>query len=64
MKQKQLAEQRRADLGLERQIQELAKKVNQYRVETKAEEDGLAAGAVERLVRLGRKDKDGRVVRV
>ena len=58
--------QRRADLGLERQIHELTDKVNQYRIDAaKAEEDGLAAGAVsEGLIRLGRKTKDGKVVRV
>ena len=44
MKQMQLAKQRQADLGLERQIHELTDKVNQYRVEAaKAEEDGLAS---------------------
>jgi predicted nucleotide-binding protein (sugar kinase/HSP70/actin superfamily) len=66
MKQQQLAGHRRADLGLERQIHELADRVNQYRVEpAKAEEDGLASGAVsEGLVRLGRKTKDGKLVRV
>ena len=66
MKQQQLATQRRADLGLERQIHELADKVSQYRIEAaKAEEEGLAANAVsEGLVRLGRKTKDGKLVRV
>jgi predicted nucleotide-binding protein (sugar kinase/HSP70/actin superfamily) len=66
MKQAQLAAQRRADLGLERQIHELADRVNQYRVEAaKAEEDGLASTAVtEGLIRLGRKTKDGKLVRV
>ncbi len=66
MKQKQLAAQRRADLGLERQIHELTDRVNQYRIDAaKAEEDGLASGAVsEGLIRLGRKTKDGKLVRV
>ena len=66
MKQTQLAEHRRADLGLERQIHELADRVSQYHVEAaKAEEGDLASGAVsEDLIRLGRKTKDGRVVRV
>ncbi|MBW2509764.1 MAG: CoA activase [Deltaproteobacteria bacterium] len=66
MKQKQLAEHRRADLGLERQIHELTDKVNHYRVEAaEAGEDGLVSGAVsEGLIRLGRKTKDGKVVRV
>jgi activator of 2-hydroxyglutaryl-CoA dehydratase/predicted nucleotide-binding protein (sugar kinase/HSP70/actin superfamily) len=66
MKQRQLAEQRRADLGLERQIHELTDKVNRYRIEAaKAEEDGLVSGAAsEGLIRLGRKTKDGKLVRV
>jgi hypothetical protein len=66
MKQKQLAGQRRADLGLERQIHELTDRVSQYRIEAaKVEEDDLASGAVsEGLIRLGRKTKDGKVVRV
>jgi predicted nucleotide-binding protein (sugar kinase/HSP70/actin superfamily) len=66
MKQKQLAEHRRADLGLERQIHELADRVNQYRVEAaRFEEDEPLPDAVsESLIRLGRKTKDGRVVRV
>jgi hypothetical protein len=66
MKQKQLAEHRRADLGLERQIHELADKVNQYRVAAaRAEEDGPLSDAVSKsLIRLGRKTKDGKVVRV
>ncbi len=64
MKQTQLAERRRADLGLERQIHELADKVNRYRVEA-ANGDGLASDAVsEGLIRLGKKTKDGKVVRV
>jgi hypothetical protein len=62
MKQKQLAEHRRADLALERQIHELADRVSHYRVEAaKAGEDGLVS---EGLIRLGRKTKDGKVVRV
>ncbi len=65
MKQKQLAAHRRADLGLERQIHELADKVRQYQIAEKAGADGFAAGAVsEELIRLGRKTKDGKVVRV
>jgi predicted nucleotide-binding protein (sugar kinase/HSP70/actin superfamily) len=66
MKQEQLAANRRADLGLERQIHELAEKVNQYRVEAaRSEEDAALPDAVsESLIRLGRKTKDGRVVRV
>ncbi|MGB5193850.1 MAG: BadF/BadG/BcrA/BcrD ATPase family protein [Polyangiales bacterium] len=66
MKQKQLADHRRADLGLERQIHDLAEKVSRYRVEAaKAGRDGLSADAVsEDLIRLGRKTKDGKVVRV
>jgi predicted nucleotide-binding protein (sugar kinase/HSP70/actin superfamily) len=66
MKQEQLAAHRRADLGLERQIHELAEKVNQYRVETaRSEENADLPDAVsESLIRLGRKTKDGRVVRV
>ena len=65
-KQEQLAAHRRADLGIERQIQELAEKVDQYRIEaTKTEEDAALSTAVsESLIRLGRKTKDGKVVRV
>ena len=66
MKQEQLAAHRRADLGLERQIHELADRVNQYRIEAaKSEEDAaLPNAASESLIRLGRKTKDGKVVRV
>jgi len=66
MKQKQLAEHRRADLGLERQIHELAERVSRYRIEAeKSEEEARLAGAVsDGLIRLGRKTKDGDVVRV
>jgi predicted CoA-substrate-specific enzyme activase len=66
MKHDQLAAHRRADLGLERQIHELAERVNQYRVEVaRSEEDAALPDAVsESLIRLGRKTKDGRVVRV
>jgi predicted nucleotide-binding protein (sugar kinase/HSP70/actin superfamily) len=65
-KQKQLAEQRRADLGLERQIHELAQKINQYRIESAkpVEDEALRNPAPQSLIRLGRKTKDGRVVRV
>jgi len=66
MKHDQLAANRRADLGLERQIHELAEKVNQYRIDAaKSEEDTALPDAVsESLIRLGRKTKDGKVVRV
>ncbi len=66
MKHDQLAAHRRADLGLERQIHELAERVNQYRVEVaRSEEDTALPDAVsESLIRLGRKTKDGTVVRV
>jgi hypothetical protein len=65
MKQAQLAKHRRADLGLERQIHELADRVRQYRIAARAAEEALGAVAVpEGLVRLGRKTKDGKVVRV
>ncbi len=65
MKQEQLAKQRRADLGLERQIHELAEKVSRYRVEAKlAESEEGAVAVAESLIRLGRKTKDGKVVRV
>ena len=53
MKQKQLAAHRRADLGLERQIQELAEKVNQYHIDAKAREASLASGAVDGLISTG-----------
>ncbi len=66
MKQEQLAAHRRADLALERQIHELTDKVKQYRLDAaKSEEDAKLTGAAsETLVRLGRKTKDGSVVRV
>ena len=65
MKQSQLAANRRADLGLERQIHELSDKVSQYRIADEAGKGGLEADAVsEGLIRLGRKTKDGKVVRV
>jgi predicted CoA-substrate-specific enzyme activase len=66
MKHDQLAAHRRADLVLERQIHELAEKVNRYRIEAvESEDDAALPGAVsESLIRLGRKTKDGRVVRV
>jgi hypothetical protein len=66
MKHDQLAAHRRADLGLERQIHELAEKVSRYRIEAvEPKDDAALPGAVsESLIRLGRKTKDGRVVRV
>ncbi|MBW2629754.1 MAG: CoA activase, partial [Deltaproteobacteria bacterium] len=66
MKHDQLAAHRRADLGLERQIHELAERVNQYRVEAaRSEEDAALPDAVSQsLIRLGRKTKDGTVVRL
>jgi activator of 2-hydroxyglutaryl-CoA dehydratase/predicted nucleotide-binding protein (sugar kinase/HSP70/actin superfamily) len=66
MKHDQLAANRRADLGLERQIHELAEKVSQYRIEmATSEEDSTLPGAVsDGLIRLGRRTKDGKVVRV
>ena len=65
MKQEQLAEQRRADLGLERQIHELAEKVSLYRAEAAlVERDDDTRAVTESLIRLGRKTKDGKVVRV
>jgi predicted CoA-substrate-specific enzyme activase len=65
-RQKQLAEQRQADLGLERQIHELAEKISRYQIEsTKSEKDeALTNPASQSLIRLGRKTKDGKVVRV
>jgi predicted nucleotide-binding protein (sugar kinase/HSP70/actin superfamily) len=66
LKHDQLAAHRRADLGLERQIHELAERVNRYRIEAaRSEEDAALQDAVsESLIRLGRKTKDGKVVRV
>jgi predicted nucleotide-binding protein (sugar kinase/HSP70/actin superfamily) len=65
MKQRQLASLRRADLGLEREINELADKVSRYQVEATHEESDIAAGVASRgLIRLGRKTKDGKLVRV
>lgn len=65
MKQKQLAATRRADLALEREIHELADKVSRYEVAARAEEKEVAAAALSQgLIRLGRKTKDGKLVRV
>jgi predicted CoA-substrate-specific enzyme activase len=66
MKHDQLAAHRRADLGLERQILELAEKVGRYRIEAAESEDEATShgSAPESLIRLGRKTKDGTVVRV
>ncbi|MDH3201400.1 MAG: acyl-CoA dehydratase activase-related protein [Myxococcales bacterium] len=65
MKQAQLSEHRRADLQLERQIKELAQKVMNYRVEAaKSAEDEVVAEMSESLIRLGKKTKDGNIVRV
>lgn len=65
MKQAQLAENRSADLQLERQINELAEKVMSYRIEAvKTPEEDLTASVSESLIRLGKKTKDGNIVRV
>ncbi len=65
MKQAQLAEHRRADLQLERQINELVEKVTNYRIEAaKSAEDEVPAVMSKSLIRLGKKTKDGNVVRV
>ena len=65
MKQAQLAQHRRADLQLERQINELAEKVKSYRTEAvENPEEGLSEAVSKSLIRLGRKTKDGNIVRV
>ncbi len=65
MKQAQLAEHRRADLQLERQIKELTEKVTSYRTEAmETPEEGFTEAAAESLIRLGKKTKDGNIVRV
>jgi activator of 2-hydroxyglutaryl-CoA dehydratase/predicted nucleotide-binding protein (sugar kinase/HSP70/actin superfamily) len=66
MKHDQLAAHRRADLGIERQIHELAERVNRYRIEAARLEENVALpdAVSESLIRLGRKTKDGKVVRV
>ena len=65
MKQAQLAEHRRADLQLERQIKELTEKVTSYRTEAvDAPEEGFTETVSESLIRLGKKTKDGNIVRV
>jgi len=66
MKHDQLAAHRRADLTLEREIHELAEKVNRYHIEASPQEASAAmSGSVpQSLIRLGRKTKDGTVVRV
>ncbi len=65
MKQAQLSQHRRADLQLERQINELTQKVMNYRAEAAKSAEGEVAEAVSKsLVRLGKKTKDGSIVRV
>ncbi|RLB49389.1 MAG: CoA activase, partial [Deltaproteobacteria bacterium] len=65
MKQAQLAQHRRADLQLERQINELVEKVKNYRTEAvENPEEGLSEAVSKSLIRLGRKNKDGNIVRV
>jgi len=65
MKRAQLSEHRRADLQLERQINELAEKVMNYRIDAaKSAEDEVAAAMSKSLIRLGKKTKDGNIVRV
>jgi predicted nucleotide-binding protein (sugar kinase/HSP70/actin superfamily) len=65
MKQAQLAQHRRADLQLERQINELVEKVKSYRTEAvENPEEGLSEAVSKSLIRLGRKNKDGNIVRV
>ncbi len=65
MKQAQLAELRRADLQLERQIKELLEKVMSYRIESvKTPEEDLTASVSKSLIRLGKMTKDGNIVRV
>jgi activator of 2-hydroxyglutaryl-CoA dehydratase/predicted nucleotide-binding protein (sugar kinase/HSP70/actin superfamily) len=65
MKQAQLAEQRCADLQLERQIHELTEKVMSYRTQTvETPEEGLTEAVSKSLIRLGKKTKDGNIVRV
>jgi activator of 2-hydroxyglutaryl-CoA dehydratase/predicted nucleotide-binding protein (sugar kinase/HSP70/actin superfamily) len=65
MKQAQLAEHRRADLQLERQIKELTEKVMSYRAEAmETPEEGFTESVSKSLIRLGKKTKDGNIVRV
>ncbi len=65
IKQAQLSEHRRADLQLERQIQELAEKVMSYRAEVaKSGDDEVAVAGSKSLIRLGKKTKDGGIVQV
>jgi len=65
MKQAQLAEHRRADLQLERQIKELTEKVTSYRTEAmETPEEGFTEAVSKSLIRLGKKTKDGNIVRV
>ena len=65
MKQAQLAEHRRADLQLERQIKELTEKVTSYRTEAmETQEEGFTEAVSKSLIRLGKKTKDGNIVRV
>ncbi len=69
MKQGQLATQRRADLQLEREINQLAEKVASYRLEAEragrvGDHDDSALEASRSLIRMGKKTKDGSIVRV
>ena len=58
LKEQQLGERRQSDLALRHQIDELAAKVRAYEVAARPED--LPAG----VVRIGKKEADGRVVRV
>ncbi len=66
LKQKQLASRKQADLGLEREIHELVDRVNGYHLEAerRQREDEVVGAISDGLIRLGRKTKDGDVVRV
>ena len=64
LKQTQFKEHKRADLELERQINELAEKVTSYRIEAAKSEQDVAAVVSKSLIRLGKKTKDGNIVRV
>jgi predicted nucleotide-binding protein (sugar kinase/HSP70/actin superfamily) len=65
MKQAQLAQHRQADLQLERQIKQLAEKVMSYRIEAaRSAQEGVAVQMSGSLVRLGKKNEDGNIVRV
>ena len=62
MKQAELARHRRADLGIRREVNELSDRLAAY--EASAQQSEAVAAAQEELIQLGRRSKNGTVVRL